>query len=287
MYDADSKHHKDASVPRMKKDEDDVHKVMDTIESWVNPFQSRDTTEPLRNIASAMKASDDITDGLLTAEQKGNDAFTTFVRDRIQTSEVDLFAPLPKASLPTFANLVKSKKTKSAGADVVIKADRGLFAKMIVIAQRRQMNMQEVLKYPLGPLPWSLATPDGIPAKTNKATLLHILEGKAEPVEDVPTDAVWIIDGMALLQSLKSAPRTFSELAGYVFQLVKSTSSQNGTRTDLIMDQYPEVSIKNPEREKRGAGGAIQIKIQDGNQTCPTQWKKFLSDGSSKTNLAA
>ena len=40
MYDAASKHHKDASVPRTKKDENGVHKAMHTIESWVNPFKS-------------------------------------------------------------------------------------------------------------------------------------------------------------------------------------------------------------------------------------------------------
>ena len=149
------------------------------------------------------------------------------------------------------------------------------------------MNMQDVLKYPLGPLPWSLATPDGTPAKTTKATLLHILEGKAEAVKEVPASAVWIIDEMALLQSLKRIPRTFSELASFAFKLVESTSPQESTRTDLIMDQYPDVSIKNPERAKRSAGGTIQITIQDGNQKCPTQWKKFLSDGGNKTKLAS
>ena len=254
LYDADGKHHKDSSAPRMKKDEDDVHKVLDIIASWVNPFNPRDMTEPLLNIASGVAATDGITDDLLTAKQKGTDAFITFVQKRLQTSEVDLFAPLPKSSLRTFGNQVKSVRIKSAATDV-IKADRGLFARMIVIAQHRQMNMQDVLKYPLGPLPWSLATPDGTPAKTTKATLLHILEGKAEAVEEVPTSAVWIINGMALLQSLKRVPRTFSELASFVFQLVESTSPQERTRTDLIMDQYPYVSIKNPERAKRNAGG--------------------------------
>ena len=39
MYDAASKHHKDASEPRMKKDENDVNKAMHTIEIWVNPFE--------------------------------------------------------------------------------------------------------------------------------------------------------------------------------------------------------------------------------------------------------
>ena len=262
LYDADGKHHKDSSAPLMKKDEDDVHKVMDIIASWINPFNSRGMTEPLLNIASGVAATDGITDDLLTAKQKGTDAFVTFMQKRLQTSEVDLFAPLPKSSLQAFGNQVKSMRIKSAATNV-IKADRGLFARMIVIAQHWQMNMQDVLKYPLEPLTWSLATPDGTPAKTTKATLLHILEGKAEVVEEVPTSAVWIIDGMALLQPLKCVPRTFSELASFVFQLVESTSPQERTRTVMIMDQYPDVSIKNPERAKRSAGGTIQITIQD------------------------
>ena len=62
MYDAASKHHKDASAPRMKKDENDVHKAMHKTESWVNPFKPRNATEPLVNIASAVKATDSITD---------------------------------------------------------------------------------------------------------------------------------------------------------------------------------------------------------------------------------
>ena len=55
MHDAASKHHRDASAPRMKKDENDVNKAMHTIEIWVNPFKYRNATEPRVNIASAVK----------------------------------------------------------------------------------------------------------------------------------------------------------------------------------------------------------------------------------------
>ena len=149
------------------------------------------------------------------------------------------------------------------------------------------MKLQEVLTYPLGPLPWALATADGAPTKTAKSALLHILEGKAQPVEDVPASAIWILDGVAILHSMKDAPGTFRTLASNVSQLVKSAASQDRTRTDLIMDQYHDVSIKNPERKWRGAGGSIQIVINHGNQKCSTQWKKYLSDGSNKANLAS
>ena len=77
-----------------------------------------------------------------------------------------------------------------------------------------------------------------------------------------------------------------ASLASYVFQLVKSGASQDRTRTDLIMDQYPDVSINNPERKQSGAGGSIQIAVHHGNQMCPTQCKKYMTDGSNKANLA-
>ena len=108
LYDAESKQHKDAIVPHLKKYEDDVHKGMYIIQSSsTNPFKSSNPNEPLLNIASVVKATDDIADHLLTAEQKSNDALTTFVEKRLQTSDVDLFAPLPKAKLHIVASELK------------------------------------------------------------------------------------------------------------------------------------------------------------------------------------
>ena len=71
------------------------------------------------------------------------------------------------------------------------------------------MDLRQVLKYSLGPVPWSFATQDGQLAKTTKSILLHLLEKDVPPVEAVPCDVVWIVDAMALLQSLSHVPRTF------------------------------------------------------------------------------
>ena len=84
MYDAFINHHKDASAPRMKKDENDAHKAMHTIESRVYPFKSRNATVPFVNIASAVRATDSITDHLRTAEKKDNAAFVSFVEKRLK-----------------------------------------------------------------------------------------------------------------------------------------------------------------------------------------------------------
>ena len=101
---------------------------MHTVESWVNPFKPRKVTEPV-------KATVSITYDLLTAEKKDNAAFVSCVEARLKSSEIDLFAPLPKSNLQTFSNLVKSKSITSGATGVIVEADRGLFARIVVTAQ--------------------------------------------------------------------------------------------------------------------------------------------------------
>ena len=148
------------------------------------------------------------------------------------------------------------------------------------------MNMQEVLTYPLGPLPWYILRlqmvhlqrqqkPHCFTSQRERPNTLNMFLG--------PLYGYWTA---WLLHSTKYVPMTFSSLANYVFHLVTPVASQDRTRTDMTMDQNPDVSIKNPEREQRCAGGSIQIAINHGNQMCPTQWKKYLTDGSNNANLA-
>ncbi len=100
---------------------------MHTVENWVNPFKSRNVTEPV-------KATDSITYDLLTAKND-NAAFVSCVETRLESSDIDLFAPLPKSNLQTFGNLVKSKSITSSATGVIVEADRCLYARMVVTAQ--------------------------------------------------------------------------------------------------------------------------------------------------------
>ena len=100
---------------------------MHTIDSWVYPFKSRKVAEPV-------KAADIITYDLLAAEKKDNDVVSC-VETRLKSSDTDLVAPLPKSYLQTFGNLVKSKSITSSATGVIVEANRGLFARMVVTAQ--------------------------------------------------------------------------------------------------------------------------------------------------------
>ena len=164
-----------------------------------------------------------------------------------------------------------------------MRADRTLFARLAVVAQSRSLDMRSVLHCELGPVPWSLATPDGGLVKTDKSCLLHLLESGTQPVEDVPPMAALILDGMAVLQTTRPTGDTFSHLADQVF-LYATQGLISGGRVDFVVDRYLPLSIKSSERERRATAGMLRVKINQPDQRLPN-WKKFLAVSDNKIAL--
>ena len=73
-------------------------------------------------------------------------------------------------------------------------------------------------------------------------------------------------------------PKTFGSLAQELFDRM-SMLAKNAVRFDFVVDQYPTIAIKNTERGRRASKETLQLKIAQGSQKCPRQWKKFLSLG--------
>ena len=170
------------------------------------------------------------------------------------------------------------------GKSFVLRADRNLFARLLVIGQSRQIDLRDLLTHELGPVPWSLATYDGSLAKTNKSTLAKLLEDGVEILPNLPNASAVIIDAMALLQTLPRIPDRFIDLADLILSAVIKQAGE-ARRLDFVADQYPSISIKNIEREKRGRSGQLSVQIISPQQLCPRQGKKFLANGLNKTNL--
>ena len=83
---------------------------------------------------------------------------------------------------------------------------------------------------------------------------------------------------------LPRIPDRFIDLADLILSaLIKQAGEAR--RIDFVADQYPSVSIKNIEREKRGRSGQLAVQIRSPQQLCPRQWKKLLANGLNKTNL--
>ena len=139
----------------IKRDERDVSHIIKSIEcSFTNPFGEE---SELMVISSGVKATEEIKDHLLNAEFYGKSAMDEFVKKRLSEKPIqDLFDPIKKHSLKAFASLMPKSLVKVNKKEVMIKADRTLFGRMAIIGQSKDIDLEVVFSYPLGPFLWSL-----------------------------------------------------------------------------------------------------------------------------------
>ena len=192
-----------------------------------------------------------------------------------------IFETLHGMKLKNFGD-VQKKPSKSSKLHL-LKHDRNMFSRLLVAVKSRNINLQEVFKFCLGPISYSLASADGSLAKTDKAMLLKVIEQEvpdnSHAIDTPPQGSALMVDGMAVLQCLNVAkiPSTFNQLAQMVLEMiVKLMFLYNSSRVDFVTDRYLDASIKNCERSRRAAAGYQHIEIFSGDQKTPRQWKKFL-----------
>ena len=281
---------------RISKDLDDQNKtlhqkmvqsVLHSIEAMINPFEV--ATTDLISISTGLVANDSVKRDLQSAPEKGEAAANDFIKNRLTDDRIDIFNPIKKMKLKTFKDMscVKSGKINSKVVD--LKHNQTLFARLLVIAQSRKINVRHLLTFSLGAVSYSLANSDGSPAKTNKADLLHAIEELV--VKDciattMPPNGALVVDGMAVIYSISKIPATFGELAHNILQILIDLGRQyQCQRLDIVFNVYKSRSIKDFERTRRMHSGSPIIKIVSKDQPTPKQWKKFLGSSSNKNNL--
>ena len=165
---------------------------------------------------------------------------------------------------------------------VTIRADRETFARLLLIQQKRRVNLRGVLAYELGPLPLSISNYDGSLRKTQKSKLFQHLESSIVSCVAIPENCPQIFDEMALLQKLPKVLKTFGDISDYILKKVL----RGPARADFfVTDYYLEDSIKSMERDSRSTYGTIRIKVVRQEQAIPKQWKKFLRNSENKLDL--
>lgn len=284
MHDTTTWQHKDQS--RLQQDEQDVIKVMETFNGFLNPFSHE--CEDLVHLTAGHVPEGDVSVDILGAKAKGQEAFLTFVKERLLTEQVDFFAPMKMLKTKTFKG---AKKVVKVSSNLALQEDRSLFGNILVVNNKlnRQVRLEELFQYSLGTYPYALATSTGGLVKTMKSKLLHLLErdNESSDLDKIPGKLAWIFDGMAILQQLASSnASTFGEFASQVFDiLISVTRTRNCKRIDFVTDRYLPHSIKSAERGKRSSAGDIRVKIISSTQKKTIQWKKFLANATNKTEL--
>ena len=106
--------------------------------------------------------------------------------------------PLKKLRLGTFTNINKKVKVKVKGREVQFSSQSDIFGKTALITQSRSIDLQEIFKYLLGSVPYTVADSMGTVIKTKKTDLLAELEKDTTYVKSSPKSSCSIVDGMAL-----------------------------------------------------------------------------------------
>ncbi|KAL9977500.1 hypothetical protein ACROYT_G014908 [Oculina patagonica] len=83
-----------------------------------------------------------------------------------------------------------------------------------------------------------------------------------------------IIDTIAMLQTARKIPERFSDLVVMIFKTILMQAGEARRVLDFVGDQYPYISIKNIERERRSNTGQLAVAITSSQQFCLRQWKK-------------
>ena len=131
---------------------------------------------PLMSLATGVVMPEEISEQLIDAQCLGAARMKLFVSKRINTNEVGFWEPMEKMNIKTFASLSKKAKVKSVDEKLVTASvDRNLFGPLLIASRSREINLREVLKYELDPVPCALAHPDGSIRKTTKSVFLGIL----------------------------------------------------------------------------------------------------------------
>ena len=189
---------------------------------------------------------------------------------------------IPKSKSPTFRLLYESKKTPVMGKAKVMEADRNLFQRLFVAKSSwRTVDLPEILRHQLFPVPLSLADTAGELYHAHKAALGNVLE-KGVTVETLPTseeNTCTIIDDQALVQAIgksKSA-KTFGDLSQMFSSTCLSYLKKPCPRVDVVFDRYEKDSIKAVTRSfRKGSGSKRPVRLIVNDVPLPSNGKQFI-----------
>jgi hypothetical protein len=102
----------------------------------------------------------------------------SYMKECVIDKDKTIFDTLKGMKLKNFGD-VQKRPSKSSKLNL-LKHDKNMFSRLLVAIKSRNINLQEVLKFSLGPISYSPASADGSLAKTNKAVLLKVIEQEVQ-----------------------------------------------------------------------------------------------------------
>ena len=116
----------------------------------IDPFSSEIDKQHLYNIRTGKAASKETSTFLLNVKKTGNNLREKFIGE-VNGSPSRFEEPIKRCKVSTFTNEALTFKKKKTGENKVIevKTERNLFGRLLCLALEREVDIAEVLKYPL------------------------------------------------------------------------------------------------------------------------------------------
>ena len=153
-----------------------------------------------------------------------------------------------------------------------------IVTKLLVKSQGTTVNMAEVMKFCLTPVPYCIGIADGYLAKTNKAVGYSFIT-KGVMDEQLPNAGILTIeDGNVLFYCLKEVPDTFKQICTKLYNMTKMYG-------DVVFstDMYSKNYVKTLERKWRGITEKLLVKGANTKKT--HDLKTFLNNEENKEQL--
>ena len=250
---------------RMRKDNEHVQAISSTIEDFVDPFSFDLELQPLMNLASGKSALLNARNYLLRTLKRGKEAQEKFIKEW-RNEPRRFLRPVKKTKIKNFAE----ESTKGIlHLKLSVDGLRDVFARLlVVVGQRSTLDLPYFLSFPITIYPIALALPEGTLVKTQKSKLLHKLEDlQKDQIDEVVgvNIAHHIYDGGLLLHSVSCATTSGTNFGSIVRNILSFVCGSGSFEVYLCFDRYKTISIKQCERELRGADDRVYI-IDGANQ---------------------
>ena len=270
-----SSKHKESTNSGKKLHAEHVSNLKKTLRGYgVNPFSS----DHPKCLSTGTEIDPAVVKDMLNASEIGNEAFSTFVSERLVEETKSFFAPIKRIKLNT--GILAKKKTIKAAS--VLKEDCQAFGLLV----SKAVSLEEAFCFPITTFPLSIATPEGTLRQSDKSSLRKFLIAQSKsPTTNIPKNAAWFIDGMAAVRSLKSM-KTYREWMIALLQFMEPPEESLPCLVGMINDTYREQSAKQGTRRDRGETGA-RTKLEGFDQHMPKgiKWNEFLQNQGNKEEL--
>ncbi len=269
---------KELSPKRIQRDNADIQSIINSIERTMNPFTLQPSSE-LFCLATGKALPEPIKVDLLQCYSKGKEWRNEF-QTECAADPSRFEKPIKKRKIKNASQAaVKAKVTTKDQKLVEVQGTRDLFGRLLYLSTTSGVDMENVLRFPLTPVPLALGHVDGTMNSADKSKLLHKIEDMCvhNPPQQDPDIA--IVDAMMLMNSLTPPPTTYGSLAKEVLgKLVALAPSVH-----MVCDTYMQPSIKDLERSKRGEPAIVPV-ITGPDQRI-TNYHEYLRSGQWKTSL--